>query len=133
MRGTLLLLAGLTLAAAAPIGCGSSGDPATFVDPNADGGNGDGSSSGNPPPPPDLTGTDGSTGDGSSGGVIANITSARIDPADATITLAPPATGTQAYRVLAVLNGGGPEVDITARSVFYVPDNYLVGGFPATR
>jgi WD40 repeat protein len=29
------------------------------------------------------------------------------------------------------MEGSSAEVDITARTIFYVPDNYLVGGFPA--
>jgi hypothetical protein len=56
----------------------------------------------------------------------------RIEPADATLAVAAGKTGTQAYRVLGVMNGATAEVDITSRVAFYVPDNYLVGGFPAS-
>src|ERR1700733_893564 len=130
MRGTLFLIAGIAIAALAPVGCGDSGSGSQFGDGTPD--NGDASDDGSTaPPPPVLGGNDGSAGDTGTGGVVANITSMRIAPADATITETLPGAATQSYRVLAVLNGKGPEVDITARSVFYVPDNYLVGGFPA--
>ena len=76
MRGTFVLIAGLAIAAIAPIGCGDSGGGSQFPDGDADGGGSSGSS-GNPPP--DLGGTDGSTGGDSGPGAIANITSARID------------------------------------------------------
>jgi hypothetical protein len=126
MSRTLGLILGLAAAAALPLACGDSSS-STFNDGNGDDGGGS-SSSGSLPP--DFGG-DGSTGgDGTTPNGGVTITSMRIDPPDATITVTPPAVATQAYRVLAVLNGQQPEVDITSRAVFYVPDNYLVGGFP---
>jgi len=61
-------------------------------------------------------------------GDMVTITSMRIDPADAVLEVAPGAAGTQTYRVLASINGAAEE-DITFRSVFDVPDNWVVGTF----
>ncbi len=85
-------------------------------------------------------GTSGSTGAGRSGinvptggdsGELGeqNIAEMRIEPEDAVITIAPGQTGAQSYRVYATMVGGGAEVDVTERSVFYVPDNWQIGGF----
>ena len=124
MRASLLLFGSVSLSAlVAVVACGEGGGASTFEPkepPGAD--------SGEPPPcfgcnmPPNE------------GGVPAGITveSMRIDPPDASITVAPGASGTQAYKVLAKLKGSSVEQDITSRSVFYVPDNFLVGGFPLT-
>jgi hypothetical protein len=57
------------------------------------------------------------------------ISSMRLDPADAVIDVAPGASGSETYRVLASINGGAEE-DITYRTVFDVADNWLVGTFP---
>jgi hypothetical protein len=59
------------------------------------------------------------------------VSAAHIVPANATLTVNAGSQVTQAYQVMGVLDGVGPEVDVTSRFVFYVPDNYLVGGFPA--
>jgi hypothetical protein len=69
----------------------------------------------------------GDAGNSTGGNVI--ITSMRIEPADAVIDVAPGAVGMGTCRVLAGINGG-PEQDITFRSVFDVPDNWQVGTFP---
>jgi hypothetical protein len=69
---------------------------------------------------------------GSTGaGTAQNIGTLRIDPQNATLKVAPGAVATQTFRALATMKGSTTEVDITSRTVFYVPDNYLVGGFPA--
>lgn len=77
--------------------------------------------------PDPCLGCDASTGEGGANVVIETM---RVEPADATLTVAPGGKATQAYKVLAKIKGGVEE-DITKRSVFYVPDNYLVGGFPS--
>jgi hypothetical protein len=72
----------------------------------------------------------GGGGDGSSSGsVISNVT---IEPANATLTVQAGQSASQAYKVMGVLDGQGPPVDLTSRFVLWVPDNYLVGDFPAT-
>jgi len=81
-----------------------------------------------------LGATGGSTNLGIDGGSPTHegditITSIRLDPADAVIDVAPGASGSETYRVLAAINGGAEE-DITYRTVFDVPDNWLVGTFP---
>lgn len=66
-----------------------------------------------------------------SGGPTAGTLSAvHIVPANATVTVKAGSQVTQTYQVLGIVDGSGPEVDVTSRFVFYVPDNYLVGGFP---
>lgn len=58
-----------------------------------------------------------------------NITSIRLEPADATLEVALGEVGTQDYRVMASIDDG-PEEDITDRSVFDVPDHWRIGTFP---
>jgi hypothetical protein len=60
-----------------------------------------------------------------------NIESMRIDPADLTLQVARGQSATQAFKAYATLQGITGEVEITDRTIFYVPDNYLVGSFPA--
>lgn len=72
---------------------------------------------------------DGTHPTGVSAGDI-DATSIRIEPADAVITVGGGQVATQAYKVFGKVNGEGTEQDITKRVVFYVPDNFLVGGFP---
>jgi hypothetical protein len=60
-----------------------------------------------------------------------NIESMRIDPADLTLQVARGKSATVTFKALATLQGSSTEIDITDRTVFYVPDNYLVGSFPA--
>lgn len=124
MRASLLLLSAVSLSAmGALIACGDSGGTSTFVTPPIGTVPGD---------PSGCFGCDAglNEGGGPSGGIV--IESMRVDPPDASITIAPGGVGTQAFRVLAKMKGQTQEEDITARSVFYVPDNYLVGTFPAT-
>jgi hypothetical protein len=58
------------------------------------------------------------------------LSSVHILPANATLTVQAGQSVSQAYRVMGVVDGSPPETDVTSRFVFYVPDNYLVGGFP---
>jgi hypothetical protein len=60
-----------------------------------------------------------------------NIESMRIDPADLILQVARGQSATQAFKAFATLQGITGEVEITDRTIFYVPDNYLVGSFPA--
>ncbi|MDB4994841.1 MAG: hypothetical protein JWM74_2273, partial [Myxococcaceae bacterium] len=113
MRTHFVFAAALALTASAslllPAGCGST-DNSEFP-PGDDGGTDDGTGGGG--------GDDGGGGfvdgagtGGDTGGTVQQITSMRIVPADATINLTVPgASATQAYQLLAVINGGGPEVD----------------------
>jgi len=59
-----------------------------------------------------------------------NITSMRIDPEDAVLVVNRGKTATLDYRAYATMEGNDAEVDITTRTIFYVPDNYLAGAFP---
>ncbi|MBN2573986.1 MAG: hypothetical protein JXP73_05420 [Deltaproteobacteria bacterium] len=59
-----------------------------------------------------------------------NIVSMRIAPKDAVLVVERGKTALLDYRAYATMEGDGTEVDITERTVFYVPDNHLVGGFP---
>ena len=124
---------GLALAVAASVassivGCGSSGDDSSFGDPNATPPN---SLDGQPGFVPGSSGgTSGSSGNAAQQDV--DVASMRIDPADATLAVLGGQQATKPYKVFAKLKGSPTEIDITSRSVFYVPDNYLVGGFPTT-
>lgn len=60
-----------------------------------------------------------------------NIETARIEPADATLVVTAGQVATQPFRLLAKLKGKAGEVDLTSRTVFHVPEHFLVGGFPA--
>ena len=63
------------------------------------------------------------------GGALVQFSKLRIDPTDATLTVTPGTQAKRTFKVLGSLNGG-PEIDLTDRFVFYVPDNFLVAGFP---
>ena len=65
------------------------------------------------------------------GSLPQDIASMRIDPTDAVLVVARGKTATLQFHAYATMQGGSAEIDITSRTVFYVPDNYLVGGFPA--
>jgi hypothetical protein len=88
-------------------------------EPNEFGNRGDGGA------PPQYV-SDGSTPDAAGPSIIASL---RIDPKDAVLELAAGEEGTQDYRVFATLEGASTEIDITDRTVFYVPDNWRVGSF----
>jgi dipeptidyl aminopeptidase/acylaminoacyl peptidase len=59
-----------------------------------------------------------------------NIVSMRITPLDAVLVVERGKTATLGYHAYATMQGDSTEVDITSRTIFYVPDNYLAGGFP---
>ena len=59
-----------------------------------------------------------------------DIATMRIEPADSVVVVQRGQSVTVPFRAFATMRAGGGEVEITARTVFYVPDNYLVGGFP---
>ena len=59
-----------------------------------------------------------------------NIGSMRIDPQDAVLVVERGKTAPLNYHAYATMQGDITEVDITSRTIFYVPDNYLAGGFP---
>ncbi len=59
-----------------------------------------------------------------------NIEKFRIEPENAVVTVKVGASVAQTFHAFATMKGSVKEVDITDRTVFYVPDNYLVGGFP---
>lgn len=71
---------------------------------------------------------------GSAGGAPAveqNLIALRIEPVDATLVVARGETATLEYRAYGrFANDPDTEVDLTERTVFYVPDNYLVASFP---
>ncbi len=69
--------------------------------------------------------------DGGSDAAVGHVlSSVHIVPSNATITVQAGQSTTQPYQVMGVVDGMPPEVDVTSHFVFYVPDNYLVGGFP---
>jgi hypothetical protein len=125
MRLNVLLVAAVTAACSASLvnGCGggenSAPDPTTKPDASAgDDGPSFGSSSG------------GDDGGAPTGGHV--LSSVRIVPASAKLVVQAGQAASQPYTVMGILDGAGAEVDVTDRFVFYVPDNYLVGGFPLT-
>lgn len=76
-------------------------------------------------------GTSGDSGGGKQpGGKDIDLASMHVDPPDAVLALTAGVAVTQPYRLLGKYAGEAAEVDLTSRAVFYVPDNYLVGGFP---
>jgi hypothetical protein len=76
----------------------------------------------------DDSGHGAETGSGHGSGTLSK---AHIVPAEDTVTVAAGSTKTVAYKVMGVLNGSGPEQDITDRFVFYVPKGYFIATFPA--
>jgi hypothetical protein len=84
-----------------------------------------------PSPFGDVLSFGGDAGGHDAGGPTAGtLSAAHIVPANATLTVKAGSQVTQPYQVLGIVDGTGPEVDLTSRFVFFVPDNYLVGGFP---
>ena len=69
--------------------------------------------------------------DPNSVGVPQDIATMRIEPADSVLVVQRGQSATVSFRAFATMQVGGGEVEITNRTVFYVPDNYLVGEFPA--
>lgn len=124
--GPLTVLGSIALVAA----CGSSGGGAAFHPLGSN-------DAGSPPmtvagdaASPLINFSDGGAGGeaGATGAVISNVT---IEPANATLTVQAGQSASQAYKVMGVIDGQGPAVDVTSRFVLWVPDNYLVGDFPA--
>jgi hypothetical protein len=132
MRASLALGAAVFASVALAVACESSDPPSTFgvLDglPDASSGN----TSGALIPPDASIGGDGSTSvsDASSNLGDIDVASVRIDPKDAVLTVEAGKVLKQDFKVFAKSITGGPEQDFTSRFVFYVPDNYLVGGFP---
>jgi hypothetical protein len=60
-----------------------------------------------------------------------DIASMRIDPQNAVLVVERGKAVTLDYHAYAMMEGGSTEIDITSRTIFYVPDNYLAGSFPA--
>lgn len=124
MRSTALLLAILGGSAAFAFACGGSGD----ANPTGASSSGSSGDNNNPTPFNPADQTDG----GESGGQPENIESMRIDPENATLDVTSGVVATKAFKVLAkIKEKPGQEIDITARSRFYVPTGYLIGTFPA--
>jgi len=62
--------------------------------------------------------------------VAQDIATMRLDPLDSVLLVECGQSATVSFRAFATMQVGGGEVEITGRTVFYVPDNFLVGGFP---
>lgn len=73
-------------------------------------------------------------GDGGTGGdatIASGVLSAvHIVPADSTLTVQAGQSASLGFTVMGIVDNATTETDVTSRFVFYVPDNYLVGGFP---
>ena len=82
---------------------------------------------------PIFTGGDGNDGlGGTSSSAPHNVSSLRIEPADAVLDVPMGSSIEQVFKAYAVFEDApDQEVDITGQAVFYVPDNYLVASFPA--
>src|ERR1035438_8391223 len=120
MRLNVLLAAALTAGLAASLvnGCGgaaSGPDTATKPDSSTTGDDG-----------PTFVGSS-SGGDDGGAAVGHALPTVHIVPAAAKLIVQAGQQATQPYTVMGVLDNSGPEVDVTDRFVFYVPDNYLVG------
>ena len=129
MRSSLVLVTALVTASFIAAACGDSGD-SKF--PGA--GDDDGSSGSSGTFDPGNTDGGGGDDDDPDAAVAAgdiDTTTMRIEPADAVLTVNAGQTVTQAYKVFGKIKGSSAEQDITSRVVFWVPDNFLVGGFPA--
>ncbi|MEY4547923.1 MAG: hypothetical protein RL685_4118, partial [Pseudomonadota bacterium] len=74
----------------------------------------------------------GSGGTGSEIPVEQNLVALRIEPADAVLVVGVGETVSRAYRAYGRLaSAPDTEIELTERTVFYVPDNHLVARFPA--
>jgi hypothetical protein len=62
-----------------------------------------------------------------SSGVLSAV---HIVPADSTLTVQAGQAASLGFTVMGIVDNAPTETDVTSRFVFYVPDNYLVGGFP---
>jgi hypothetical protein len=86
----------------------------------------DAGSFGNPTHTPTVTNRDGAAEDEGKPVVLKSM---RIEPEDATLKVDLGDKGELGYKVFGVLEGATDEIDITDRTVFFVPDNWHVGGF----
>ncbi len=59
------------------------------------------------------------------------VESLRVEPENAVLTVEAGKTVSQPFKLLARIRGRSAEEDVTARAVFFVPDAFLVGAFPA--
>ncbi len=129
MRTSFVLVTAVAAAAVAAA-CGSVPNSEFTEGAGGGGGASTGSSSGTPP----SLGTADDAGltepDAAVSGADIDAASIRIDPADAVVTVTAGQTITQKFRVLGKYVGSSVEEDLSARFVFYVPDNFLVGVFP---
>jgi hypothetical protein len=121
---------GVALSVALVCGCG--GDPEKGSQLGSGSANGSGNSGG-------AAGSDGNPFAGGDAGFGANDGSAidrqvialRIEPADAVLDVSLGQAGTLEYKAFARLaSDPDNEIELTNRTVFYVPDNYLVASFP---
>lgn len=131
MRSTHLVVT--IIAATIAAACGSS-TGSHYTDPSS--GTSTSSSSGDfiPSTPIGSSGADPdagtSGGDPSDDSLDIDQSSLRIDPPDAVLTAIAGKQITQAYKIFGKIKSAPDEKDLTARFVFWVPDNFLVGGFP---
>jgi hypothetical protein len=148
MRSNLVLSLALVVATSAAwlSGCGSSDSKHSEFTTGASGSTsgssgGSGGVTGSTTSGVGLSGTSGSgnplsgqSSDGGLGGdstVSSGVLSAvHIVPADATMTVQAGQTASLGFTVMGIVDNAATETDVTSRFVFYVPDNYLVGGFP---
>ena len=75
-----------------------------------------------PPPPPDAEVVDVQ--------LPQDIVTMRLDPENLVIVLKRGQGTTVSFRAFATMEATGQEVEITDRTIFYVPDSYMVGRFP---
>lgn len=120
MKASFTALLSLTVGIAALIACGSDGDGSSSS--GSSGESSSGLSSGQPFPTDDG-GSDPAFGD-------VDLASMHVEPANLVLSLTPGQSLTQAYKLMGKLKNQANEIDLTSRAVFYVPDNYLMGGFP---
>ncbi len=127
MRVNYALGSFVVLAALLPFAACDSTDPNSVFDAGA----GPGPTTG--PTTPPIPGCDAGdpqceAGTSDAGDILFD--SVRIEPPNAVLTVTPGQKVTQTYRVIGKVKESPIEKDLTNRFVFYVPDNYLVGGFP---
>lgn len=132
---------GLASCIAFALACGGGSGSGSLIDGNGGSSDGEGGSSG-----AGTGGTDPSLAgmgplfpvpEGGSGGTTStefveqNLIEFRVEPADATLNVALGASAELAYRAFGRFDSDPTtEVELTSRTVFYVPDNYLVASFP---
>src|SRR5688500_4946337 len=98
----------------------SAASPSERGSPSSDGASSHRGASAGAGNTPDLNGLGGLGGSSQSPRTGLNISSIRLEPAEAVLEVAIGEIGTQDYQVMASIDGG-PEEDITFRSVFDVP------------